>query len=136
MSKKILLFLFVCFFAKAQQVTTIAGFVGGGYTDGPLATAQFIPYGICIDPLGNLYIGDAGNYVIRKIDAITGVVTTVTGSTEGFADGPLATAKFSRTGNICMDSNGNLFVADGFNHKIRKIDLSTGMVSTFAGSTQ
>jgi sugar lactone lactonase YvrE len=135
--KNFLYILLISFAATAQQVTTITGFAGSGYVDGALATAQFsAPADICSDSAGNLYIGDISNYVVRRIDVLTGLVSTVTGSTEGFADGNLATAKFSRPGPICMDSNGNLFVADVMNHKIRKIDLSTGIVSTFAGSTQ
>jgi streptogramin lyase len=138
MSKKIalILFLSVYFFTKAQQVTTLAGFVGYGYTDGSPAVAQFHgPAGICADPIGNIYIADGYNNKIRKIEATTGIVSTVAGSTEGYVDGNLTTAQFAFPSTICIDSNGNLFVTDGNNNKIRKIDFSTGMVSTFAGST-
>jgi streptogramin lyase len=133
----LLLLLSICFFANAQQVTTITGFLGSGYEDGSLATAKFRgPSGICADPIGNLYIADSNNSLIRKIDIVTGMVSTIAGCTEGYLDGYGTSAKFFRPTGICMDSNGNLFVTDAFNWRIRKINLTTGMVTTFAGSSQ
>jgi streptogramin lyase len=127
----ILLLLSICFFANAQQVTTITGFLGGGYEDGSLQTAKFRgPSGICADPIGNLYIADSNNSLIRKIDIVTGMVSTIAGSTEGYLDGYGTSAKFFRPTGICMDSNGNLFVTDAFNWRIRKINLSNIEVLT------
>lgn len=143
MGKKIyiILFLSVCFFTKAQQVTLVAGFGGCGSNDGggTMSWAASIrgPWGLCTDPTGTImYLADSFNHRIRKIDLTSGLVTTIAGSTEGYTDGVGTAAKFALPRDVCMDSNGNLFVTDNSNHKIRKIDLSTNTVTTFAGSTQ
>jgi len=114
--------------------STLAGHESG-YADGTGPYAKFsYPNGICSDAAGNIYVTDAGNYKIRKITP-QGVVTTLAGSTVGFADGPGNTAKFNTDlDGICADKNGNLYVADNYNHKIRKI-TPDGTVSTLAGST-
>ena len=132
----IILFLSVCFFSKAQQVSTITG--GPGSADGNFLNAHFSgPYGLCTDPTGTIiYVADCFNHRIRKIDLTSGLVSTIAGSTEGYADGVGTAAQFFFPRGVCMDSNGNLFVCEDGNHKIRKIDLSTNMVTTFAGSTQ
>ena len=117
-----------------HMVSTIAGSGVEGFADGVGTNAVFgSPKSICIDNQGNLYVTDFWNYKIRKITP-AGVVTTVAGTTPGFADGTVATAKFSYLGGICIDAQGNLYVADGGNNRIRKITPS-GMVSTVAGST-
>jgi sugar lactone lactonase YvrE len=121
----------------AQQVTTFAGtYLGSGYLDGAVSTAQFSGLkGICADNAGNIYVVDGFNYKIRKIST-TGLVTTLAGSTEGFAEGLGTAAKFGTTSDICINAaNTHLFVADSGNHRIRKIEISTGLVTTFAGST-
>ena len=131
-----LFLLFASYIAVAQQVTTLAG-NGPGYNDGPIATSYFKnPADICAGTSGVFYIADGSNNCIRKIDTNLDWVSTVAGvSAEGFQDGPAATAKFSSPYGICIDSQGNLFVVDWGNFKIRKISPA-GIVSTFAGSTQ
>ena len=137
-----LFFFITVFFTTAltfsQQVTTVAGYGGGAFLDGPWWQAYFSgPWGLCTDPTGTIiYVADSFNHRIRKIDLTSGLVTTIAGSTEGYADGVGTAAKFALPRDVCMDSNGNLFVTDNSNHKIRKIDLSTNSVTTFAGSTQ
>jgi sugar lactone lactonase YvrE len=117
-----------------HMVSTIAGSGVEGYADGIGTNAVFgAPNGICIDNQGNLFVTDFWNYKIRKITP-AGLVTTVAGTTPGFADGTVATAKFGYLEGICIDVDGNLFVADGGNNRIRKISTS-GLVSTLAGST-
>ncbi|MEO0037041.1 MAG: Virginiamycin lyase [Bacteroidota bacterium] len=117
-----------------HMVSTIAGSGVEGFADGVGTNAMFgAPNAICIDNQGNLYVTDFWNYKIRKITP-AGVVTTVAGTTPGFADGSVATAKFGYLEGICIDSDGNLFVADGSNNRIRKISPA-GIVSTVAGST-
>ena len=133
----ILFILLICFFANAQQVTTITGFLGGGYEDGSLQTAKFSgPYGLCLDNSGNIYVADTFNNRIRKIDIATGTVSTLAGGTEGSANGIGTNAQFFLPRDLCFDSNGFLFVVDGNNNRIRKIDVSTQTVTTFAGSIQ
>ncbi len=117
-----------------HMVSTLAGSGIEGYADGVGTNAAFgSPKSICIDSQGNLYATDYWNFKIRKITP-TGVVTTLAGTTQGFEDGSIATAKFGYLGGICIDAIGNLYVADGSNNRIRKI-TPEGMVTTVAGST-
>lgn len=115
-------------------VSTIAGTGLIGSTDGAAATATFHdPYGVCLDAVGNLYIADKNSRKIREITP-AGIVSTVAGTeVSGSADGPGATAEFDQPWGICIDAAGNLYVADTYNKKIRKI-TPAAMVSTFAGT--
>ena len=107
------------------NVTTIAGSTVGS-VDGQGTTAKFNnPTGITIDSSGNLYVSDYSSHRIRKITP-GGLVTTIAGSTSGFADGNITTAKLNLPRGITVDSSGNLYVADTGNHKIRKIGLACG----------
>ncbi|MNK73395.1 Serine/threonine-protein kinase PknD [compost metagenome] len=116
-------------------VTTFAGLGTNGTADGTSAAAQFsLPNDLTIDAAGTIYVADWANHRIRKIDPVTGQVTTVAGSTQGFADGIGSAAKFNNPYGIAVDAAGTIFVADGFNSRIRKINPVTKQVSTFAGS--
>ena len=114
-------------------VSTLAGSISG-YIDGIGISAAFSsPWGIVRASNGDLYIADRGNHVIRKVTP-DGDVTTFAGSgTAGFADGAGLSAQFNTPYGIDIDSDGNLYVADYSNHRIRKITPS-GDVSTLAGS--
>jgi sugar lactone lactonase YvrE len=115
------------------EVTTFAG-NAYGYADGVGMSAQFLnPSGIALDKQENLYVADQYNHRIRKITP-TGIVTTLAGSTLGSADGTGTGAQFYRPVGVVVDPNGNVFVGDLFNHKIRKITPS-GRVTTIAGTT-
>jgi hypothetical protein len=112
-------------------VTTVAGGTLGN-ADGTGAAAQFNrPYAIASDISGVLYVADTYNHTIRKITT-AGVVTTLAGSTQGYADGNGAAAKFDFPNAIAVDGSGNVFVGD--RSRIRKITPS-GDVTTFAGGT-
>ncbi len=116
------------------SVSTLAGSTQG-FVDGTGTNAQFfLPSGVALDGVGNLYVADPGNHKIRKITP-NGVVTTVAGSTQGFANGPGTTAKFDQPLGVTIDAEGNAYVADTGNQKIRMI-TSIGVVSTLAGTTQ
>jgi DNA-binding beta-propeller fold protein YncE len=91
------------------------------------------PFGVAIDADGNLYVADAGeSNRIRKIAAENPAVTTLAGGAEGFADGAGASAAFNTPSALAIDANGNLYVADTSNHRIRKV-TPEGLVSTLAG---
>jgi sugar lactone lactonase YvrE len=112
-------------------VTTLAGSTSG-VSNGVGASAKFNqPTGIAVTSDGILYVADTANHRIRKITP-NGTVTTLAGSSAGYNDGPANGAQFDTPGDIAVTPDGTLFVADTFNHLIRKI-TPTGTVSTFAG---
>src|SRR3984957_13897497 len=96
-------------------------FAGGtcGFADGIGSDAQFnYPRGVCIDTQGNIVVADTYNHKIQKISP-NGVVSTLAGSTQGFADGVGSDARFRSPCGVCIDTQGNIVVADTYNHKIR-----------------
>lgn len=119
----------------AGMVTTLAGSLGvSGSADGTNAGAQFFqPAGIAVDAADNVFVADSANNTIRKITP-AGVVTTFAGcaAAAGNADGTGGAARFNHPFGIGMDSAGNLFVTDLFNHTIREITPG-GITGTLAG---
>lgn len=117
----------------AGVVTTLTG-TTAGFADGPLATAKFnYPCSVDCDALGNIYVSYLFNRRIRMISP-SGMETTIAGTgAAGATDGPANVASFDYPYDVCLDNNGNIFVADGHNHKIRKI-TAAGMVSSVAGT--
>lgn len=116
-------------------VNTLAGNTSAGYIDGPGNIAQFYtPNSICVDLNGTIYVADYNNNKIRKITP-EGIVSTLAGSTQGYSDGIGTNAQFFLPQGVCVDLNGNVYVADGQNNMIRKI-TPEGLVTTLAGSTQ
>lgn len=118
-------------------ITTVAGTGQPGYSgDGGLATNAQLnqPLGIALDSKGNLLIADTLNGRIRRVDA-AGIITTVAGDgSEGFGgdDGPATEAMFARPVGLAVDSEGNIYVADVFNNRIRKFAVE-GKIFTVAG---
>jgi sugar lactone lactonase YvrE len=121
--------------APDGTVTTVAGRAESwGSQDGAGENARFNgPLGIAIDSQGDLFLSDANNHTIRRITR-TGVVTTWAGTpgVDGFVDGDRLHARFSKPAELAFDKHGSLFVADSFNHVIRKISRA-GKVSTVTG---
>jgi hypothetical protein len=117
---------------------TGAGGLGGGYTgDGGQATAAELNYptSVAIDGLGNMYIADYQNYVIRKVNT-SGIISTFAGSGIGgySGDGGAATnAKLNNVFSVAVDNYENVYIADDGNRRIRKVNTS-GIISTFAGN--
>ena len=111
------------------------GFAGDG---GPAAQALLNgPFDIGFDRGGNLYFSDTFNHRIRRVDARTGIITTVAGSgAAGYAGdgGPAIEATFNEPYGIALDRSGNIYVADRHNHCVRRIDAASGIVTTFAGN--
>ncbi|HLX65683.1 MAG TPA: SBBP repeat-containing protein, partial [Puia sp.] len=116
------------------SVTILAGNGKPGSADGTGATASFyLPGGIAVDASGYVYVSDTYNNRIRKISP-AGVVSTLAGkSAKGSADGKGAAASFSHPAGITVEKNGNLYVADVGNNRIRMISPG-GEVTTFAGT--
>jgi len=126
------------------HISTIAGNGTAGFGgDGGLASAAILntPQGLALDAAGNLFFVDTGNYRIRRVDAKTGIVTTVAGNGgRGFSGdgGPATDAMFNFIGNgvppqVALDAVGDLYIADQFNQQIRRVDAKTGIVTTVAG---
>jgi len=119
-------------------ITTIAGTGSSGATGdgGPASLAQLgSPLGMAVDALGNIYIADADNHVVRKI-AINGIITTVAGTGgRGFAgdSGPATAALLDAPNDVAVDANGNLYIADLRNQRIRKVEVN-GIITTIAGT--
>lgn len=125
---------------KTGELTTVAGNGTKGYSGdgGPATKAQLNePYEVRFDRDGNMIFVEMQNHVIRKVDAKTGIISTVAGTgKQGFGgDGGLATkAQFSNPHSIALDKDDNIYVADITNHRIRRIDAKTGVVTTIAGN--
>ncbi len=115
--------------------TGIDGFNGDGI---PATTAQLSsPFGVVVDGSGNLFIADAGNHRIRRVDGVTGIISTVAGTGGGGFNGdgiPATTAQLRLPRGVVVDGSGNLFIADTDNNRIRRVDGVTGIISTVAGA--
>jgi sugar lactone lactonase YvrE len=126
--------------AATGIITTVAGSGSAGYSgDGGAATNASLKftYGVVLDRAGNLFIADEGNDRIRRVDAATGIITTVAGNGSiGYSgDGGAATnAKLDGPFNVALDRAGNLFIADFYNARIRRVDVATGIITTVAGN--
>jgi sugar lactone lactonase YvrE len=124
-----------------RRTATIAGNGSKGYAgDGRAATEASLnmPHEIQFDAAGHLYIAERDNHVIRKVEARTGVISTFAGTgTGGFAgDGGLAThAQLRQPHSIAVDqSRGRLLICDIGNHRIRQVDLGSGVIDTYGGT--
>jgi sugar lactone lactonase YvrE len=117
-------------------ISTIAGSGMGGFSgDGGPAFAAGLqrPEGLAVDVAGNLYISDPYNYRVRKV-LPNGIITTVAGNgSQGYSGdgGPATQAQLNRPVGVAVDGAGNLYIADYFNYRIRKV--TDGIISTIAG---
>jgi streptogramin lyase len=122
------------------RISTIAGSGKKGYSgDGGPATGALMnePYEIRFDRAGHLFIVERINHVVRRVDAKSKVISTVAGiGQSGFSGdgGPATRAALNQPHSIQFDAKGDLFICDILNHRIRKVDARTGLISTFAGT--
>ena len=126
--------------ATTKIITRVAGNGIASYSgDNALATNATLntPSGITVDAAGNLYIADSGNNRVRKVDAVSGLITTMAGPGSGsLADGgPAVSATLSNPSDVALDSAGNLYIADTYNNRIRKVDLSGTITTVVGGGT-
>jgi streptogramin lyase len=125
---------------KTGKISTVAGCGKKGYYgDHGQATLAALnePYGVLPDEEGNLFIVDRLNYVIRRVDADTGIITTYAGSHQPgyFGDGGPADRAMMREPNaLDFDPKGNLYIADVSDNRIRRVDANTRVITTVAGS--
>jgi streptogramin lyase len=125
---------------KTRRTTTVAGNGEKGFSgDGGLATAASLnmPHEVRFDARGNFYIAERDNHVVRKVDGRTGIISTVAGTgVPGFSGdgGPAARAQLRQPHSIVVDPAGRLLICDIGNHRVRRVDLSTGIIETYAGT--
>ena len=144
MIKYLAIVIFICASlqsrAQVNIITTIAGTDSAGFNgdNGPAINAVFNrPCAMCLDKLGNIYIADGFNHRVRKITLATGLITTIAGNgTGGFSgDNVLAiNSELFVPEGVVIDNDGNTFIADGLNNRIRKVAISTGIITTIAGT--
>jgi len=144
--------------AATGIITTVAGngYVVGGYAlggqggysgdGGPATSAELnTPQDVALDASGNLYIADSMNNVIRKVTASTGIITTVAGNGYGASGiccsggysgdgGPATSAELYTPIGVSLDGYGNIYIADYLNNRVRKVTVSTGIITTVAGN--
>ena len=127
--------------ASTGIISSIAGSgsIGSAGGGGGAATAARLnnPFGVALDDAGNLYIADRNNHRVHKVDASTGDISTVagTGTAAYGGDGGAATsATLFVPRKVAVDGSGNLYIADTSNHRIRRVDAATGIISTVAGT--
>src|SRR5439155_1668295 len=114
---------------QAGYITTVAGgstYAGDG---GAAVSAPITPSSIVADSNGNLLIADTSNHRIRRVDAKSGIITSVAGNGQySFSGdgGPAIAAALNTPMGITLDAAGNLFIADSYNQRVRRVDARTG----------
>lgn len=122
------------------KLTLVAGNGTKGYSGdgGPATEAQLNePYEVRFDAAGNVFFVEMKNHLVRRVDAKTGIISTVAGTGQsGFSGdgGPATAAKLSSPHSIALDNQQRLFICDIGNHRLRVVDLKTGTIQTFAGT--
>lgn len=121
-------------------ISTIAGNGQSGFSgDGGSAVNAALnqPASVALDSIGNVYIADRANNVIRKVDAVTGLITTVAGtgvSGYGGDGGPATQAQLNQPQGVAVDGSGSIYIADTGNSVVRRVNGITGEITTIAGN--
>jgi len=122
------------------KTVVVAGTGVKGYSgDGGAATAAELnePYEVRFDRDGSMFFVEMQNHVVRRVDAATGIISTVAGTgVAGFSGdgGPATAAQLRQPHSIALDGAGTLYICDIGNHRVRAVDLRTGVIRTFAGT--
>jgi arylsulfatase A-like enzyme/DNA-binding beta-propeller fold protein YncE len=125
---------------RAGTISTVAGCGRKGYSGdgGPATDAELNePYEVRFDDQGNMYFVEMQNHLVRRVDTRSGIITTIAGTGQqgyGGDRGPATQATFNRPHSIALDGQGGLYIADIGNHRIRRVDLRTGMLESIAGT--
>ncbi|MSQ07529.1 MAG: hypothetical protein EXR54_02950 [Dehalococcoidia bacterium] len=128
--------------ARTGIITTVAGTGAAGYAGdgGPALRATFnMPYALTVDANGDIYVAERRNCTVRKVDGKTGVASTVAGTgVLGYSGdgGPGNLAQMREPNDVWLDGKGGLLIADIQDQRIRRVDLKTGIITTFAGTGQ
>ncbi len=121
-------------------ISTAAGNGTRGYSgDGGPATDAALdePYEIHFDPAGSMYFVERLNHIVRRVDGATHIISTVAGTgKQGFSGdgGPATAALLKQPHSLAIDKTGDIFICDIGNNRIRRVDMKTGLISTFAGN--
>jgi DNA-binding beta-propeller fold protein YncE len=119
------------------DTTVGTGQAGDSGDGGPARQARLNqPFDVAFDSAGNVFFSDTGNHRIRRVDAVSGTITTVAGEgTKGFAGdgGPATRARLDEPYGVVVDAQGNIYFADRLNRRVRRIDGRTGLITTLAG---
>ncbi len=122
--------------ARAEKIVLVAG-EGEGGDGGPAREAKLqMPFAVDLDRSGNLFLAEYIGQRVRKIDG-KGTITTIAGTGQkayGGDDGPAAKARFNSIHSLIVAPNGDIYIADSFNKRLRKIDGGTGRISTIGGT--
>ena len=126
--------------ASTGIITLVAGTGDSGFSgDGAAATAATFSYpsGIALDKFGDIYVADQFNNRIRKITVSSGIITTVAGNSAKYGDVvdniAATSSRLSYPKDVAVDANGNIYITDSGNYRIRKVTSSTGIITTIAG---
>ena len=124
--------------AKTGLIETVAGLGTGLRGDGSAARQASLqsPSGLAFDSAGSLFVVDPVNDRVRRIDRLSGIISTFAGTTKGYAGdgGAAAGAKLNNPSGIAFDSAGNLYIAEFVNNRVRRVDAKTGIITTVAGN--